>query len=123
MRHRFYGTLRTGPWQHDRSEESNRLVRRNYLEACVRVANMKNPAAKDVVGIATESGLDNTNRSEDAMYFDASEWTDEEETRREPDDVVLPDYFDDAFSKLTARTGIACEFCSANCVIPRSKSF
>lgn len=67
------------PWQHDRTEESNRLVRRNYLEACIRVAKLKNSNAQDIIGIATESGLENAGRSEDAIYFDARHWTEEED--------------------------------------------
>lgn len=69
------------PWLHDRSHEENRTFRRNYLEACILVAKLKNPSAMDIVGIATESGTENSGRSEDAMYFDARSWTDEDESR------------------------------------------
>lgn len=69
------------PWRHDRPHEQNRTVRRNYLEACIHVAKLKNPSAKDIVGIATESGTKNSGRSEDAMYFDARSWTEEDESR------------------------------------------
>lgn len=69
------------PWRYDRSHEQNRTVRRNYLEACIHVAKLKNPSAKDIVGVATESGTKNSGRSEDAMYFDARSWTDEDESR------------------------------------------
>lgn len=67
------------PWRHDRPYEENRLVRRNFLEASIRVAKFKFRDAVDVVGIATESGLDNEGRSEDALYFDAREWTEEDD--------------------------------------------
>lgn len=67
------------PWRRDRSAENNRAVRRNYLEACMRVAKFKNRSAEDIIGIATESGLDNEERSEDAIYFDARHWTEEDD--------------------------------------------
>lgn len=40
---------------------------------------MKYRDALDVVGIATESGVDHERRSEDALYFDAREWSDEDD--------------------------------------------
>ncbi len=66
------------------SHEDNRAVRRSFLEACCSVAKLKFPDAQDIVGIATESGLSNTERSEDAIYLDARRWTVEldDEARR-----------------------------------------
>jgi hypothetical protein len=66
------------PWFEDKSEDENRTVRRHYLEACIFVARMKYPAL-DIVGIATESGVDHERRSEDALYFDARLWSAEDE--------------------------------------------
>jgi hypothetical protein len=66
------------------SHQDNRAFRRSFLEACCSVAKLKFPDAQDIVGIATESGLSNTERSEDAVYLDARRWTGEldDEARR-----------------------------------------
>jgi SEC-C motif len=57
-----------------------REVRRGFLEACCKIIKLNYPDAKDIVGIATESGLNNDSRSEDAIYFDAREWKADMET-------------------------------------------
>jgi hypothetical protein len=54
--------------------EKYREVRRAVLEACCKIVRLRYPEAKDIVGIATESGFDGGGRSEDAIYFDAREW-------------------------------------------------
>jgi hypothetical protein len=59
------------------SYEDNRAVRRSFLEACCNVAKLRYPDAQDIVGIATESGMSNAERSEDAVYLDARQWTKE----------------------------------------------
>jgi hypothetical protein len=59
------------------TDERYRLVRRNFLESCCAVARLEYPDARDIVGIATESGVNNKGRSEDAIYFDGSHWTEE----------------------------------------------
>lgn len=69
------------PWIHKWSKEKNRTMRRKFLEACVWVAKLKFPRATDIVGIATETGTDHSRRSEDAVYFDAREWSDADEER------------------------------------------
>lgn len=56
--------------------EHYRDVRRGVLEAICKIVKLKYPEAKDIVGIATESGLHNDGRSEDAIYFDAHIWND-----------------------------------------------
>jgi uncharacterized protein YecA (UPF0149 family) len=43
------------------------------------VTKLMYPDAQDIVGIATETGADNEGRSEDAFYFDARDWGDEEQ--------------------------------------------
>ena len=55
-----------------------REVRMKLLEAYCLVTKLEFPDALDIVGIATETGL-NKYRSEDAMYYDASEWGPEDE--------------------------------------------
>lgn len=56
------------------SNDEYRMVRRRFLTECCLVARLKYKDAKDIVGIATESGTDNMGRSEDACYFDARNW-------------------------------------------------
>ncbi len=67
------------PWFDGKPEEDNRAVRRHFLEACIYVARMKHGDALDVIGIATESGVDHERRSEDALYFNAREWSTQDE--------------------------------------------
>ena len=54
--------------------EHYREVRRGFLEACCKIVRLKYPDATDIVGIATESGLKNDGRSEDAIHFDGRFW-------------------------------------------------
>ncbi len=63
------------PRPEDRSYEEYREVRRNLLANYCSVVNLKNSDAQDIVGIATETGLENETRSEDVAYFDVSVWT------------------------------------------------
>ncbi|MEE3717351.1 SEC-C domain-containing protein [Tumidithrix elongata RA019] len=58
--------------------ENYREVRRRFLEACCRVLKVKYPDALDIMGIATEVGM-KSKRSEDAIYFDARHWTEEDQ--------------------------------------------
>lgn len=62
------------------SYQQNRTTRRSFLEACAFVTKLMWPDAVDVVGFATESGQSRS-RSEDAMYLDAREWTQEMEDK------------------------------------------
>lgn len=55
-----------------------REVRRKLLEAYCLVTKLEFSEAEDIIGIATETGMD-TGRSEDALYFDAKVWTPEDE--------------------------------------------
>jgi hypothetical protein len=64
------------PWRDDKSEGSNRLVRRNFLEACCMTVKLIRPEAQTIVGIATESGR-KQGGSEDLMLLDARNWTPE----------------------------------------------
>lgn len=55
--------------------EKYRTARRNFLESCCAVAKLQYPEATDIVGIATESGMDGQRgRSEDLICLDAREW-------------------------------------------------
>lgn len=60
-----------------RSEEEYREFRRLLLEAHCRVTKLVYPDVEDIVGLATEAGMDPAaSRSEDAIYLDAREWDD-----------------------------------------------
>lgn len=64
------------PFKQDKSYNDNRTIRINFLGACCRVVKLKYPEAKDIVGIATESGrIDRGEGSEDACYLDTRIWT------------------------------------------------
>jgi SEC-C motif len=63
------------PTVHAKTNEEYRTVRRYFLEDCCMVAKLENPDAKDIVGIATEPGVNHASRSEDAIYVDVREWT------------------------------------------------
>jgi len=54
-----------------------REVRRNLLFAYCNVVKLKFPDAQDIIGIATETGNEER-RSEDVLYFDAREWTEQD---------------------------------------------
>ena len=71
------------PLQREFSYDENRTARANLLQMYCRVVKIRFPEAEDILGIATESGLDRTSRSEDAVYLDARMWTvdDESEAR------------------------------------------
>jgi len=62
------------------SEEEYREVRTRFLEAYCLVTKLEFPDALDIVGIATETGM-NPNRSEDSMYLDARNWSPEAEAK------------------------------------------
>jgi hypothetical protein len=61
--------------------EEYRETRRNILEIYCKTVKLKFPEAQHIVGIATESGFDNEGRSEDTMYVDAIDWTEEDDIR------------------------------------------
>lgn len=63
----------------NQSEEDYREFRHRFLDAFCRVAKLKNPDAPGFVCFATEPGLTNKDRSEDAAYADFSTWTSENE--------------------------------------------
>ncbi len=62
------------PTLHAKTDDEYRTVRRYFLESCCAVAKLEYPEANDIVGIATEPGVNNGGRSEDAIYFDARGW-------------------------------------------------
>ena len=61
--------------------EKYRKVRLDILEACCMRLKLKFRNAKDIVGIATEPGIENRSRSEDAIYYDVREWSAEDEKK------------------------------------------
>ena len=67
------------PLQKKLSHDENRALRGWFLTNAMKVTKLRFPDALDIIGIATESGLDNGGRSEDSVYFDAREWTAEDE--------------------------------------------
>ncbi len=56
-----------------------RGMRSIFMEGTAMVTKLTHPDAKNIIGFATESGLHNDGRSEDAIYLDASNWTEEME--------------------------------------------
>lgn len=57
-------------------DKSYREIRSSYLERCCYVTKLRYPDATDIIAVATEAS-DAPSRSEDVMYFDARQWTDE----------------------------------------------
>jgi hypothetical protein len=68
--------------RHDktRTDEEYRKFRYSLLSTYCHIVKLKWPDAQGIVGIATESGLED-DRSEDMVYFDASKWTPEDEAK------------------------------------------
>ena len=59
------------------SYEDYRKARGSFLEACVNVMKYEFPEALDIVGIASEPIQVGPGTSEDLIYMDAREWSDE----------------------------------------------
>jgi hypothetical protein len=72
----------------DRSYDEYRGVRQKYLEACCHVVKLEFPDALNIVGFATETAA-TLGRSEDAVYFDARQWTEEMANAARRDKEVL----------------------------------
>lgn len=58
--------------------EEYREMRGQLLASYLRITKLKFPEVKDIVGIATETGL-SEERSEDVVYLNASDWTEEDD--------------------------------------------
>ncbi len=73
-------------WTYDEYRE----VRRELLGAYCRTVKLKFPDALDIIGIATETGTDEV-RSEDALYYDARVWAEQDRTEAQSvaDDLGL----------------------------------
>jgi hypothetical protein len=69
-----YYVLLLFPALHFKSNEEYRTTRREFLKNCCLVTKLQFPDAKDIVGIASESGPNNDGRSEDVMYMDVRVW-------------------------------------------------
>jgi len=67
------------PVPEGRSYAEYREVRQNLLYACCQIVRLKFSDARDIVGIAMEPAQDAKGGSEDACYFDAQVWTQEQE--------------------------------------------
>jgi len=65
------------PHADDMTDEAYRELRGKALYAYCMATKVVVPEATDIVGLATESGLELKRRSEDMMYLDASKWTSE----------------------------------------------
>lgn len=65
------------PHPQDMTDEAYREHRGKALYIYCMAAKVVAPEAKDIVGLATESGIDLMRRSEDVMYLDGSKWTPE----------------------------------------------
>jgi hypothetical protein len=61
--------------------EEYRTARGELLAGCCNVVKLKFPEARHIIGIATEPRFGNNGRSEDVVYFDASEWTMKDEIK------------------------------------------
>ncbi|MPM66342.1 hypothetical protein SDC9_113249 [bioreactor metagenome] len=59
------------------SEEEYRKTRRELLQCYLLTLKLRYQNAMDIIGLAMETGT-SSERSEDFMYLDAREWTDEE---------------------------------------------
>jgi hypothetical protein len=70
------------PRRGDTPNNEYREVRCNLLMAYCRTVKINYPEAEHVVGVATESGTV-LGRSEDAVYLDASHWTEQDQNEAE----------------------------------------
>lgn len=75
-----YYVLMISPRPQGVAYEKYRTGRRNMLEACCRVLKAMRPEARDIIGVATEQGSVEE-RSEDAVYLDAREWSEEDQAQ------------------------------------------
>lgn len=66
----------------DVSYEKYRVMRREMLFAHCLITKLEYPDAKDIIGIATESGRKGEG-SEDLVYYDATDWTDKDKKNAE----------------------------------------
>lgn len=67
------------PRPQELSEQEYRTARRQLLADYCMVTKLEHRDADDILGIATEAGLDGAPHSEDALYYDARGWTGAEE--------------------------------------------
>ncbi len=86
------------PRSSELTEDEYREIRAEHLKICCILVRSLYPQAKDVVGLATESDSDLSQRSEDAVYFDGRLWDAEmqqnaEEVQRELGIFIERDYY------------------------------
>ena len=70
-------------------EKNYRDVRGSLLQQYCMITKLNFPEALDIVGIATESGIDSRYRSEDFLYYNARGWTKEEKTQAQKYETKL----------------------------------
>lgn len=63
------------------TEKEYRAGRRQLLADYCMVTKLEHRDAEHIVGIATEAGLEGAPHSEDALYYDARDWTEAEATQ------------------------------------------
>ena len=61
------------------NNDEYRVIRRELLADYCLVTKLEHRDAEHIVGIATEAGLDGSPHSEDALYYNARDWTEPEE--------------------------------------------
>jgi hypothetical protein len=62
-----------------RPNEEYRVVRGHLLEALCLVTKVVFPDAIDIIGLATETGVERASRSEDSLYLNARVWSEDME--------------------------------------------
>ena len=83
-----YFVLLVAPVRKQYSSELNRDVRRGFLSACCGVVKLDFPDATEIIGFATDT-MDADGSSEDYVYFDAREWTEEMAAQARQDKKAL----------------------------------
>lgn len=73
-----------------KQSEAYRTFRRELLTQYCLITKVQHPEANDIIGIATESGH-RVPGSEDIIYLDAREWTDEQQHDAEANLIALRD--------------------------------
>lgn len=63
------------PYDHSAPHEHYRVKRQRYLSDCCLLFAWTHRKLREIVGIATETGLNNGGRSHDLLYFAPGEWT------------------------------------------------
>lgn len=76
-RNNVYFALALYPREAFDNYEEYRAARRAYIQAVCLVVMKEYPTASCIVGLATETGITTTGRTEDLMLFDRADWNNE----------------------------------------------